>query len=235
MAAERQALYLLADSQLLFWKSANNRVLSSLKERFSEGEKKIIRAAYLGASNGDEPVFYHLFESALESLGECECLMIPSSPDEHHLAYLAEADLILLAGGDVARGWQVIEEFKLDAILNQCYFSGASLIGVSAGAIHLSMGFLAIEAEPESFQQAMKMCPYYISAHDEGASWLGLKNLLEHRETYAKGYGIPFGGGMLYHPDNSVEPVRMPITEFSYTADDESRLLSNVLLPPSPD
>ena len=69
------------------------------------------RAAYLGASNGDLPEFYDLFLGAMAEIGirSGDCLHIPSRPGPKELDFLADADLVLLAGGDVQRGWREFE------------------------------------------------------------------------------------------------------------------------------
>ena len=58
-------LYLLADSQLLFWKEAEHGIVDRLRADVDSPSK----AAYLGASNGDNPEFYALFTAAMESAG----------------------------------------------------------------------------------------------------------------------------------------------------------------------
>ena len=54
--------------------------------------------------------------------------------------------------------------------------------------------------------------PFVVDAHDEPA-WSGLLGALPRAGEHARGFGIPSGGGAVYHPDYSVEPVRHPLTE----------------------
>ena len=76
MTSTPQPIYLFADSQLLFWRSKDALFLRSLREVLDEDSPK---AAYIGASNGDDPEFYSIFTAAMEGIGIHECRMILSS------------------------------------------------------------------------------------------------------------------------------------------------------------
>lgn len=60
-----QPLYLLADSQLLFWKSSAGPFLASI---FQASTSPALNVAYIGASNGDSPEAYSFFKAALDQL-----------------------------------------------------------------------------------------------------------------------------------------------------------------------
>ncbi|MDT5257331.1 MAG: hypothetical protein QOD10_2411 [Mycobacterium sp.] len=51
-----QPLYLLADSQLLFWKRQDRLLLATALDGLARDTP--VSAAYIGASNGDRPEFY---------------------------------------------------------------------------------------------------------------------------------------------------------------------------------
>ena len=70
-------LYLLADSQLFFWKSGGDSLAERIRADLDSGKPS---AAYIGASNGDQPEFYSLFEDAMESMDISDCRMVPSQP-----------------------------------------------------------------------------------------------------------------------------------------------------------
>src|SRR5215204_1455953 len=93
-------IFLLADSQLLFWRE-NGQLLI---ERVVKPRTRL-KAAYIGASNGDHPDFYAIFVSAMEGAGVFDCRMIPSAVSDADMAFLNDADIVLLAGGDVETGW----------------------------------------------------------------------------------------------------------------------------------
>src|SRR5690349_25057971 len=109
-------IFLFADSQLLFWREDGRLLI----ERVRTGDR--LKAAYVGASNGDDPDFYAIFVAAMEGVGVSDCRMIPSAVSEADLAFLNDADIILLAGGDVEVGWQTFLTNGLDRHIVRRYF-----------------------------------------------------------------------------------------------------------------
>jgi hypothetical protein len=217
VAASIKPVFLLADSQLLFWRDEEgNRFLDrarKLIETDAEAGRepgRPIRAAYLGASNGDAPEFFDLFVGAMAEIGVRDCRHIPASPSPEDLEFLDRADLVLLAGGDVRRGWTAFEASGVKDKLTERYYAGAVLIGVSAGAIQL--GLKGADEDGSDAFDTLRLVPFVVDAHDE-PSWARLLRLVPRAGEHARGFGIPSGGGALYHPDYSVEPVRNPLTE----------------------
>src|SRR6185369_13424437 len=125
-------ILLFADSQLLFWRELLIERVVKTRER--------LKAAYIGASNGDDPDFYALFVSAMEAAGIFDCRMILTT--EPDLKFLNDADVILLAGGDVELGWRTFLSNGLDQHIVRRHSEGASLIGISAGAVQLGLAGL---------------------------------------------------------------------------------------------
>jgi hypothetical protein len=230
MPTSLKPIFLLADSQLLFWRDEEGKRFLDRARALIDGDTdadtdadaagRAPKAAYVGASNGDLPEFYELFLAAMAEIGIRDCRQIPSRPDAEDLAFLATADLILLAGGDVRRGWTVFEETGLKDKLVERYYAGAILVGVSAGAVQLGLkGWSEAPSadNPEIFD-TLRLVPFVIDVHDEG-SWTGLLRAVPRAGEHARGFGIPTGGGALYHPDYSLEPVRHPLTEVEATDD----------------
>lgn len=208
-----QPIYLFADSQLLFQREQGVLFLDSLRRLLTHDSPK---AAYIGASNGDAPEFFHIFEAAMEGIGIRHCRMIRSAFTAEDEAYLNEADIILLAGGDVAAGWKVFNETGLKELIIRRYFEGALLVGISAGAAQLGLGWLVDgEQESEALLDTFKLIPFLIDAHDEKQKWARLKRAVRRSGGAARGIGIPTGGGLIYHPDQSVEAVRRALSELS--------------------
>src|SRR5262249_37511312 len=139
-----------------------------------------LKAAYIGASNGDHPDFYAIFTAAMEGVGVFECRMIPSALSEADMAFLNEADIILLAGGDVEAGWRVFLSNGLNELVVRKYFEGASLIGVSAGAVQLGRCCLAGDG---SLIETFKLVPFIVGAHEEANNWKTTIELLQLSET----------------------------------------------------
>ncbi|MGE5193917.1 MAG: Type 1 glutamine amidotransferase-like domain-containing protein, partial [Deltaproteobacteria bacterium] len=211
-----QPLYLLADSQLLFWKRRNRLLLEEALDGLARDTP--LRAAYIGASNGDRPEFYGIFEAAMDAVGITDRRMIDSSFGRDDRAFLERAYLVVLAGGDVRRGWNTFERTGMkDAILRR-YAKGAVLVGISAGAVQL--GRYGIVETPESratgLIEMFKLVPLVIDTHDERADWARLSRTIHSLEGGATGLGIPSGGGVIVHPDMTLEPLRRPAHEFRF-------------------
>lgn len=212
-------IYCLADSQLLFWhREDDTSWLGSVTEsarraRGRGADGAPLRAAYVGASNGDEPAFYSIFAGAMEAVGVTEHRMIRSSFDDEDRAWLGSADLVLLAGGDPIRGWRIFEQSGMREVITGRYFEGATLLGISAGAVQL--GWAAGPADPDP-TLTFRLVPAILSAHDEANDWRELHRLLAATELSVRGLGIPTGGGLVHHPDGpggSIEPIRHPVHE----------------------
>ena len=229
-----QPIYLFADSQLLFWSVNGTLFLDSIRERIVRTAPK---AAYIGASNGDDPQFYSIFEAAMESLGIQDRRMILSSFPPADEVFVKEADIILLAGGDVERGWKVFNQVGLTELIVERYREGAVLIGISAGAVQLGLFGLVEEDKspdkppnkpPNKPIDTFKLVPFIIGAHEERQEWKSLKETIELLDGAAKGIGMPAGGGLIYYPDQSIEAIRYPLHEFSIR---EGLIGSSLLFP----
>lgn len=203
MKHETQPIYLLADSQLLFWRDGGSLFLDSIRRRIARASP---RAAYVGASNGDAPEFYSIFEAAMRGAGVDDCAMIRSAFRTEDRTSLSEADIILLAGGEVERGWRVFTETGMGEVILGRYEAGAVLMGLSAGAVQLGL------CAP-SWSGTFGLVPFVIDAHDEGRGWARLRSAITSLRGAARGLGVPTGGGCIYHPDGRVEAVRRPLFE----------------------
>jgi hypothetical protein len=221
-------LYLLADSQLLFLKEGECLFMERIRQDLDSPEPK---AAYLGASNGDDPAFYSIFEAAMESIGVSQRRLIPSRPSKDDLGFLQSADLVLLAGGNVEQGWRAFEQNGVKELILSKRYDGAVLVGVSAGAVQLGLGALL---EPAAESSAVKkvdffrFAPFYIGAHEEQEAWWNLKLMVNSSQADARGIGISMGGGAVYRPDGSLEPIRKPLTEF---LKEDGQFRENLVLP----
>ncbi len=223
-------IYLFADSQLLFWSQDGEPFLGRVRAQIDSDQPK---AAYIGASNGDDPVFFSIFEGAMEQIGVEDCRMIYADYQEEDEAYLKQADLVLLAGGDVHQGWQAIDGSGMGQEIIQRYYGGAVLMGVSAGAAQLGLkGWTGDDPERDSLFDTFKLIPFVVDAHDEANQWRRLKAMVNASDEAVKGMGIPSGGGLIYHPDHHIEPVRQSLSEFEKKEDE---VVHSLLFPPSGD
>lgn len=225
----KQPIYLFADSQLLFWRDGGGLFLDSVVGLVPHGSA---RAAYIGASNGDAPEFYSIFEAAMTGAGVRNCRMILRSFTPEDRSFLSEADIILLAGGDIERGWDVFVETGMREFVVRRYDEGAVLMGVSAGAAQLGMyGPVEGAAQTTRLLETFGLVPFVIDAHDEGQRWDRLRSAVRLLDGAAKGIGIPTGGGLIYHPERRVEALRHPLHELSI----EGGEVKEALLLPKPD
>jgi cyanophycinase-like exopeptidase len=225
-------LYLLADSQLLFWRHRGRLLLDTALDGLPRDEP--VRAAYIGASNGDQPEYYELFEAALEGVRVAERRMIRSAFDNEDRAFLRHAQLIVLAGGDVRRGWETFERTGMKEVILDRYASGAVLVGVSAGAVQLGRyGVVeAAEGSPGRLFDVFHLVPMVIDTHDDQGGWSRLIGAIQRLDGAVSGLGIPAGGGVVVHPDLSFEPLRRPAHEFRLEGNE---LVHNLLMPEDPD
>jgi peptidase E len=201
-----QPIFLFADSQLLFWRENGELLIGRVVTR------ERMKAAYVGASNGDNPDFFAIFVAAMEGVGVFDCRMISSALSEDDLTYLNYADIILLAGGDVELGWRTFLANGLNEHIIRRYFEGATLIGISAGAVQLGLCGLAADG---SLIETLKLVPFIIGAHEESDNWKTTIELLRLSATNTRAIGLPAGGGAIYHPDQTLEPLRHPLVELS--------------------
>lgn len=222
-------IYCLADSQLLFWRE-EDRAEPWLARLRADLPAAGARAAYVGASSGDEPAFYSIFRAAVEGLGIEDHRMVLSRFGAEDRDFLAAADLIVLSGGDPVLGWRVFEQSGLQEAILKRHFEGAVLLGVSAGAVQL--GWLTAPEEPAPGRDeptfTFRLVPAVVGVHEEDEAWPRLRRLIEVSGVSLRGLGIPAGGGLVYHPDGVVEPVRRPVHEL---VPEEGGLRHSLLLP----
>lgn len=220
-------LYLLADSQLFFWKSDGDSLSDRIRADLDSSKPS---AAYVGASNGDQPEFYSLFQAAMESMEISNCRLVPSQPSKEDILFIEDADLIVLSGGDVERGWRTFEQNGLKELVPRKRFDGAILMGVSAGAIQLGLGCLSTSAQPKQIDM-FRFVPFYIGAHDEANDWWDMRALVNLSPNDTRAIGIPAGGGAVYQSDGTLEPLRKPLIEI---VKQDSKITENLMVPPDP-
>lgn len=220
-------LYLLADSQLLFSQADHNAVTSGIRENLSSSHPK---AAYIGASNHDRAEFYDLFVAAMEPMGVSNCRMVPTQMADEDRLFLDEANLILLAGGDVEHGWRVFERNGLKDLILKRRYDGSVLVGISAGAVQLGLGTLTEASQPKKLD-TFGFAPFYVGAHEENDEWWNLRALVNLSQPGVRGLGIPMGGGAIYWPDGTLEPIRRPLIEL---LKEDDRVGERLLMPLEP-
>lgn len=230
MSIPVRPIYLFADSQLLFWQQEGRPWLERVRGDIDAAHPK---AAYVGASNGDQPEFYELFRGAMQGVDVSDCRMIPTEPSQEDLEFFDEADLVLLAGGEVRRGWRAFKKNGLRQKLIERYYGGALLMGVSAGAVQL--GLYGFHEDEESGKlkvfETFKLVPALIDVHDE-PDWARLQRCLVRAGEDVRGLGIPSGAGAVLHQDLTLEPVRRSLVEL---AQEGREIKQSLIFPPGED
>ena len=218
-------VYLLADSQVLFWKDSDALFLRSVLNFIDAAAPS---AAYIGAANGDQAAFYEIFVAAMEGIGIRRCHQIRADFPDGQRQQLEAANVIVLAGGDVKTGWDIIVETGMREVIQRRYSEGAVLIGVSAGAVQLGTGALQADTGGEhSLLPMLRIVPFVIDAHAEKTGWDQLRTAVALQGGPEQGIGIPTGGAVIYHPDHSLEPVRHSFAQFTRREEQLSCALVN--------
>ncbi|MCV7029962.1 Type 1 glutamine amidotransferase-like domain-containing protein [Mycobacterium sherrisii] len=214
-----QPLYLLADSQLLFWKQHGRPLLQSALDGLDTHAAP--SAAYVGASNGDRPEYYEIFEAAMDVVGITDRRMIASSFGPADRDFLTHAEVIVLAGGDVRLGWTTFEKTGMKGVILDRYTGGAILVGISAGAVQLGRyGFVeSLDRSGTEVFEVFNLVPAIIDTHDEQTNWARLTRTVESMRGAAAGFGIPSGSGLVVHADAAIEPLRRPAHQFRFDGD----------------
>ncbi|MFA0964187.1 Type 1 glutamine amidotransferase-like domain-containing protein [Roseivirga sp. BDSF3-8] len=231
MMQHTKPIYLLADSQPLFTNQSDGTpLLAEIPSLFhppsSVKSTPTLTAAYIGASNGDEPVFFELFEQAMQRLGIYDCHMIPATFSSEAKEILKKAHIILLAGGDPVAGWEVMQKAHIPRLLLERYNQGALLMGVSAGAMQLGWQIPHSQNSESGFIEGLKLAPFLISAHEDEPEWPMLQNMVSKSTSMSRGIGIPYGGVVIYHLEGEAEIKGNAATEIIYK---EGRFVTSII------
>ena len=225
MSIKLKSIFLLADSQPLFKTYNGQNLLEEALQGCVDGD---LSAAYIGASNDNNPAYYQIFISAMQPYNLKQSRMIRQDCPQEDKDYLKRAQVILLAGGDTYKGWSWMEEHGVADILREAYLNGAILVGVSAGAVQLGLcGADISEKGSVETYDTLKLVPFCIAAHQEKNDWQDLKKALPGMGERARAFGLPFGSALIYHSKHQMQPLG-PVDEFFVK---NGGIYHNLLLP----
>lgn len=224
---QTKPILLLSDSQLLFMKDDKENYF--LRYFVGDESDKSLKCAYIGASNGDEEVFFDLFKEAMGLIGQRDCKMISSDFKEDEQEYLDKADLILLAGGDAEQGLHVFRKTGMEKVLQRKFQEGTFIIGVSAGAVQLGWQTYSFTGSNEQQEvEGLKFIPFIVLVHTDKKNNEEVETLLKRADTIKRAYEIPAGAGVIYHADDTMEALRKPVNEFILK---EEVFVNTIILP----
>ena len=200
---------LLADSQLLFSPIKGQILMQWVEKQLIDRQCSALnnarRALYLGASNGNESAYYQMAVEICRAWGIEN--VVNGVDESQFVGFPPESfDVVLLAGGDVALGWAFLSSSSVTQWLRAFSFAQGVLIGISAGAIHLSSAYCV---ENSQHRQFLGFYPASLVMHEEGDDWPTVKAWKHSKKVGADEKGldvlccIPFGGGLLIESDQS--------------------------------
>lgn len=196
-------LVLLSDSQLFFAQEYGGWMRERITDHIKGWQQLYGHSdcVYGGASNNNEPAFFDLAASALKGMGATDCSFLKFSIKDLPNVEQTRPAVILLAGGDVLLGWQTLSKPDVRNWLTECWHQGCLLLGVSAGAIHLTqMIGLSQDGQPALFD-FLKFFPVATMVHEEKDAWPSYSIYQQYiadqkAHTPLPCLRIPFGGGV---------------------------------------
>ena len=175
--------------------------------------------AYVGAASGDDRPFFSMLSGYMRECGAGRVTLAPLAgrwvKPKKTRAILESADMILISGGDVEAGMEVLEERQILPFFRDLYAGGKPFFGISAGSIMLAKQWVLWEDPDDdataSIFPCMGLAPVICDTHGEAEGWEELQTLIRLTEEGTSGYGIPTGAGLCVHPDGALEALGAPV------------------------
>ncbi|HEX3344111.1 MAG TPA: Type 1 glutamine amidotransferase-like domain-containing protein [Polyangiaceae bacterium] len=162
--------------------------------------------AYVGVASDDNAGFFAMIRAGLGSGGAtiklAKIASRRSSASEAR-ELLESCDLVLMSGGDVDHGMNVLHDRDMTSFLVALGRAGKPMFGISAGSLMLASHWVRFpdddEAKAELFP-CLGLAPLHVDAHSEEDGWSELRVLVRllHERGDAKpvGYGLTRHGGL---------------------------------------
>lgn len=182
--------------------------------------------AYVGAANGDDTSFFKWFKELATAAGAGRIAQIrlagKRADPEGARSSLSAADIVFVAGGDVAEGMQTLEATGITGCLRDLHRAGKTFLGMSAGSIMLGSRWVRWPDESDTASAEPFPClgiaPVCCDTHGEGDDWEELHALLRLCEPGTTGYGIPTGCTLVCGDDGRLRAISGPVHRFERTA-----------------
>jgi hypothetical protein len=202
---------------------------ATIRRALAKGHKRKC-ACYIGASNGDQKVFYDTFVTAMAKADfPQDCLRrVLATPTAVDLQVIRnEAVLIVLSGGDPLGGWKVMADNGVADALRDAYQSGAIIQGISAGAMILGSHVFRLTPEQGAADEVVPTLGFLgnvmFSAHEEADDWVNARQAVSVLidslgiDRAPCTLGLPFESLLTVHPDGSIEAVGKDLPMLSPT------------------
>ncbi|MCL1829637.1 MAG: Type 1 glutamine amidotransferase-like domain-containing protein [Oscillospiraceae bacterium] len=158
--------------------------------------------AYVGTANGDSAVFFAMIKSLLTKAGAGRVTPVKLAKNKADVGaaknILACADIVLLSGGEVEDGMNLLEKRGLIGFIKDMYAGGKRFIGMSAGSIMMGSHWVRWEKPEDDATAELFDClgivPAVFDTHAEDEDWKELKTVLRLLGDGSRGYGIPLHG-----------------------------------------
>jgi hypothetical protein len=166
--------------------------------------------AWIGAASNDAPAWFERTAAILRGrygarVSHARTVPLPGEPLDLTATRTAigNAHLIYIGGGDVALLAERLRALELDTLIRRRAGGGATLVGVSAGAIGLCRHWIEFpddDAPPRRFP-CIGALELAVDVHDEESDWEELRALLavwgrDEPDAVVEAYGIPAGGAL---------------------------------------
>ena len=176
--------------------------------------KKRPEIAYVGAASlKDNWLIYVMISSFIKAGCNCRIQRVVTAPRNANLQkareILNKADAVLISGGDVEAGMQVLQEKNMVEFFQDLAKQGKPFIGISAGTIMMSKEWVRWgNPEDDSTVElfpCLGLVPIICDTHCEIDDWTELKTALQLERTVVTGYGITSGACLKVYPDGRLE------------------------------
>jgi peptidase E len=181
------------------------------------------RIAFVGAASlNDNWLVYAILSMAIKAGCCCRISRVVLARRNADIGRAREtlrnADVVFLSGGDVEAGMRILNEKNMVGFLRDLAKSGKRFLGISAGSIMMSKGWVrwrdpADDSTVELFP-CLNLVPVYCDTHAEKDDWTELKAALHLDGAGTPGYGITSGAYMKAYPDNRLEAEVGPVARY---------------------
>jgi peptidase E len=217
---KQQPVYLLAGGRGRSIMTTISNIQKIIKDI---GQQKPV-IAYVGtASLKDNWLIFAILSAFIKMGCKCRISRVVIAPRNANLEkakqILSKADAVLVSGGYVDVGMQVLQEKKMVGFIHDLAKAGKLFIGISAGSIMISKEWVRWRNPQDDDSAELFHClglvPIICDTHAEKDDWIELKTALQLEKTGITGYGITSGAYLKAYPDGRLEAKAGNVARFA--------------------